>query len=294
METQLRLFPAPQPLVERLGVAFFLAIPREPGVYRMFDAAERLLYVGKAVNLRQRLSSYRRTHGQSRKTIRLVHCVHRIEWETCVSDAEARLLENRLIRSLRPPFNRAGTWPRSARFVVLGEMPDGFRCRLAPEPGEESYGAFRAPTGMALLAAARLAWLAARPGSHPLQLPHGLLTAPALVVWEWSGDDAALVLPLVRAFLAGDSDELLARWASAIAMPTDTFSQAFLARDIEVLEEFYRRGPRRVRELRALLPVGRETISPEEHDDFVVLAGGTPRVPPFRPGPNVPRATTDA
>jgi hypothetical protein len=126
-ETQIRLLPAPQPLVERFGPEFFRAIPRRPGVYRMFDASGALVYVGKALDLRARLASYRRTHGQSRKTVRLIHAVHRLEWEECESDTAARLLENELIRSLRPRFNRAGTWPASARFVVLETLPEGFR-----------------------------------------------------------------------------------------------------------------------------------------------------------------------
>lgn len=47
MNQQLRLLPAPKPLSERLGPAFFRSIPRVPGVYRMFDEAEALLYVGE-------------------------------------------------------------------------------------------------------------------------------------------------------------------------------------------------------------------------------------------------------
>ena len=47
MSQQLRLLPAPKPLTERLGAAFFRSIPRLPGVYRMFDEAGVLLYVGQ-------------------------------------------------------------------------------------------------------------------------------------------------------------------------------------------------------------------------------------------------------
>ena len=53
----MRLFPAPKPLVERLGVEFFRRVPTAPGVYLMAGERERLLYVGKAQNLRQRLNS---------------------------------------------------------------------------------------------------------------------------------------------------------------------------------------------------------------------------------------------
>ena len=56
---QLLLLPDPRPLVERLGPDFFTKAPQRPGVYVMRDAADRVLYVGKAKNLRKRLGSYR-------------------------------------------------------------------------------------------------------------------------------------------------------------------------------------------------------------------------------------------
>ena len=58
MNQQLRLLPAPKPLTERFGAAFFRGSPRVPGVYRMFDEAGLLLYVGQSSDLRDRLNSY--------------------------------------------------------------------------------------------------------------------------------------------------------------------------------------------------------------------------------------------
>ena len=62
MSQQLRLLPAPKPLSERFGAAFFRGIPGAPGVYRMFDDAGLLLYVGQSRDLRDRLNSYRHVH----------------------------------------------------------------------------------------------------------------------------------------------------------------------------------------------------------------------------------------
>src|SRR5690625_5688010 len=54
------LFPAGRILEERLGREPFEALPREPGIYRFYDERGALLYVGKAINLRRRLFTYRR------------------------------------------------------------------------------------------------------------------------------------------------------------------------------------------------------------------------------------------
>src|SRR5437016_7983464 len=82
---QMRLFPAPNPLVERLGAEFFRRAPASPGVYLMSGEGERLLYVGKAKNLRQRLNSYRHVQPEraSRKLVRLIHEVRAVVWEVC-------------------------------------------------------------------------------------------------------------------------------------------------------------------------------------------------------------------
>jgi predicted GIY-YIG superfamily endonuclease len=109
---QLLLFPDPRPLVERLGAGFFRQLPETPGVYLMKGAADAPLYVGKAKNLRVRLRSYRVANPDRmpRRHLRLLRAVERIDIEELPDERAALEREAHLLRTLRPRFNRAGTW----------------------------------------------------------------------------------------------------------------------------------------------------------------------------------------
>lgn len=113
---QLWLFPPPRPLVERLSKDFFRTLPAQPGVYLMCGVESGVLYVGRAKNLRKRLSSYRVANPERlpRRMLRLLHCVRRIEYDVCADERVAQAREEMLICVLAPRFNRAGkVWPTS-------------------------------------------------------------------------------------------------------------------------------------------------------------------------------------
>jgi excinuclease ABC subunit C len=81
-------------------------IPSEPGVYRYFDDSDEVIYVGKAKNLKNRVTSYFVKGNQhDRKTRRLVSQIRRIEFMIVPTEWDALLLENQLIKSFQPRFN---------------------------------------------------------------------------------------------------------------------------------------------------------------------------------------------
>jgi excinuclease ABC subunit C len=105
--------------------AFLATCSGRPGVYRMFDDATRLLYVGKAKNLKKRLASYFRKTGLAPKTAALVGKIHQIETTITANETEALLLEQTLIKEWRPPYNILLRDDKSYPYVFLsdGEFP---------------------------------------------------------------------------------------------------------------------------------------------------------------------------
>ncbi len=85
--------------------AFLQTLTLRAGVYRMYDHQNELLYVGKAKNLKNRVSSYFRARGLNSKTVALVSRIHHIDVTVTASEAEALLLEQTLIKKHRPQYN---------------------------------------------------------------------------------------------------------------------------------------------------------------------------------------------
>ena len=121
-------------------------IPTDPGVYRFRDAAGRVLYVGKAKNLRQRLSNYfaplRTLHERTR---RMVTTAASVEWTVVPTDVDSLQLEYMWIKEFDPPFNVRYKDDKSYPFmaVTLGdEAPRVLVTRNRKIPGARYFGPF--------------------------------------------------------------------------------------------------------------------------------------------------------
>ena len=177
--SQTLLFLDPRPLVERLGAEFFRQLPARPGVYLMRDAAEVVLYVGKAKSLRQRLSHYRVANPDrmGRRHLRLLRQVVRIELQECADEMAALAREAELLRALKPKFNRAGVWPATPRFLVWRWTGQTLELAITETPaiGWQDFGPFGGGVVYLRAALVRLLWYALNPVSGSTTMPHGWL-----------------------------------------------------------------------------------------------------------------------
>jgi excinuclease ABC subunit C len=119
-------------------------IPQQPGIYKYYDAADTLMYVGKAKNIRKRVSSYFNKTYTNYKTHELVRRIHRLEFTIVNSEQDAFLLENSLIKEYQPIFNINLKDDKSYPFIVIRNepFPRVFLTRKMIDDGSQYLGPY--------------------------------------------------------------------------------------------------------------------------------------------------------
>src|SRR6266480_2899240 len=119
-------------------------IPAEAGIYKYFDESGNLVYVGKAKNLRKRVSSYFNKTFTNYKTHDLVNRIKRVEFTIVNSEQDAFLLENSLIKEFQPKFNINLKDDKSYPYIVIKNesFPRVFLTRKKTNDGSEYLGPY--------------------------------------------------------------------------------------------------------------------------------------------------------
>ena len=120
------------------------SLPNKPGIYKYFDATDKIIYVGKAKNLRKRVVSYFNKISDYYKTKKLVSEIKRIEFTIVDSEQDALLLENSLIKQYQPKYNLVLKDDRSYPHIVIKNesFPRIFITRKMIKDGSQYLGPY--------------------------------------------------------------------------------------------------------------------------------------------------------
>ncbi len=131
-------------LKEQFYKDFSPLLPNAPGIYKYYAEDKKLLYVGKAKDLKKRVSSYFTKQHEFFRLNKLVSLIYSIEWTITTNEHDAFLLENSLIKHFKPPYNIRLKDDKAYPFVVIKKehFPRVFLTRQHIKDGSEYIGPF--------------------------------------------------------------------------------------------------------------------------------------------------------
>lgn len=131
--------------------SYLKTLPTSPGVYRMYGEKDQLLYVGKAKNLRNRVTSYTQPNRLSTRILRMVSQTRTMEFVTTHTEVEALLLETNLIKKLKPHFNILMRDDKSFPYIVVRgghDYPLMTKHRGSQKTGDDYFGPYASATAV--------------------------------------------------------------------------------------------------------------------------------------------------
>jgi len=267
----------------KFGADRLRELPRGPGVYLFRDAEGRVLYAGKAKDLRRRLTGYRNASRRKahRKMRALVREAASLEVRLHESEMQALLCENELIRTLRPRFNVDGAF--SFLYPVLGVGRHDGRVLLAFTSTPEAWsrlavrwhGCFRSRARARAAFDALVALLGRLGHREPVS------RLPAVPLRRGARLEAFRRLPsdlatAADAFLSGESAELLTRLSDRLVESSSARREAAeVGQQLRTLDDFARKDVAALR--RALRKTGRTGWVPGQERDALFIAASHTR-----------------
>ncbi len=263
----------------KFGADLLEHVPSAPGVYRFFDAAGEVVYVGKAKDLKRRLSQYRNAgpSKRGRKPRAIVKEAVELAWEVFPTELDASLEEVRLIQSLRPKKNVASAFSFIYPFVGWREVGSSnmpfaewrlcFTARLDLFPEYAHFGVFRSRETVALAFFGLMRLLRHLGHQEPRHLtadeeardPHSSVIALRRVPRDLGGALCEL--------LNGTSDKLLVELAMRLLeKPSARAKRQEIQADLDALQHFFEEEAKPLRQAIDATGFGAYPVPQSERD----------------------------
>lgn len=275
------------PLKLKLTSEFLKSVPTTPGIYFMLDRFGSILYIGKAKNLRNRLSTYfsAKPGRVMEHTLEMLESVCSIQFQTFETEQAAIIKENELLHAVRPPYNIADTQPEHYLFIgtqrghqntpqvsqnsvrVAFQLSRYTRMKTA---GYQVYGCFkqRRKVKSGYTALLRLLYAAT---TSKIRFAYPAKITRVSPPWLYQSEMKPEWLPALDQFLKGESIELLHLLFQSLleSESIPQFMRPSLSDDFEVVKDFYELGPKATYNLKIKHRIQAKILSIKEMDRLI-------------------------